>query len=102
MTFNSDNIDDAGKLPQLPGDNNEANPVPGDDTPAPETAKQPRNQHLKVAEPKNKQFAARATESQYNIITAAMRANHCRDIVDLMLFSINLHKNDIFSSFKFK
>jgi hypothetical protein len=76
-----------------------ADPVPGIDLPAP-SAKQPRNQHLKVAEPKNKQFAARATESQYNDINAAMQANGCKDIVELMLFSMALHQKDILSPFK--
>ncbi|MGN7988679.1 hypothetical protein ACTJKC_15125 [Pedobacter sp. 22226] len=76
--------------------------VLGIDLPTPQPAKQPRNQHLKVDEPKNKQFTARCTESEHEAISAAMAANGCTDIVRLMLFSINLHKRDLFSSFKIK
>ncbi|MFD2581516.1 hypothetical protein ACFSR6_03380 [Pedobacter vanadiisoli] len=64
--------------------------------------KQPRNQHLKVDEPKNRQFTARCTESEHRLISAAMAANGCADIVRLMLFSINLHRKDVFSSFKLR
>nr|WP_276898471.1 hypothetical protein [Pedobacter kyonggii] len=74
------------------------NPVPGIDLPQP--TKQPRNQHLKVEEPKNRQFTARCTESEHTLISAVMTANGCTDIVRLMLFSIKLHKKDVFTSFK--
>ncbi len=74
----------------------------GIDLPTPEPAKQPRNQHLKVADPKDRQFAARATAGQHAEITAAMQANGCKDIVELMLFSMKLHRKDILTPFKFK
>lgn len=77
-----------------------ADPVPGIDLPTPQLAKQPRNQHLKVDEPKNRQFTARCTESEHTLISAVMTANGCTDIVRLMLFSIKLHKKDVFTSFK--
>ena len=80
----------------------EAVPVTGIDLPAPQTVKQPRNQHLRVEAPKNKQFSARCTEQEHQIISSAMRANGCTDIVQLMLYSIKLHKKDIISSFKLK
>lgn len=80
----------------------EAVPVAGIELPAPQAAKQPRNQHLKVAEPKNQQLSGRATQSEYDLIQQAMKANGCADIVRLMLFSLNLHKQDIFSPFKFQ
>jgi hypothetical protein len=79
-----------------------ADPVPGIDLPKPQPVKQPRNQHLKVDEPKNKQFTARCTDSEHELISAAMAANGCKDIVRLMLFSIKLHKSDVFSSFRLK
>lgn len=74
--------------------------VPGIDLPAPETAKQPRNQQFKVPEPKNRQFTGRCTKTEYNIIQQVMKANNCTDIVRLMLFSINLHKQDLLTPFK--
>lgn len=76
-------------------------PVAGIELPAPQAGKQPRNQHLKVAEPKDKQFAARATATQHAEITAAMQANGCKDIVELMLFSMRLHRKDFLTPFKF-
>ena len=78
----------------------EAGKAPEHDVPAPKPANQPRNQHLKVDEPKNRQFSARCTESEYRIIQQAMAANGCTDIVRLMLYSINLHKQDLLTPFK--
>lgn len=80
--------------------NKEAGTVPAQPAPAPMPANQPRNQHLKVDEPKNRQFSARCTESEYKIIQQAMTANGCPDIVRLMLYSINLHSQDLLTPFK--
>lgn len=77
-------------------------PVSAAETATPETVKQPRNQHLKVDQPKSRQFTARCTQEEYDQINDAMKANNRTDIVRLMLFSINLHKNDLFTSFKIK
>lgn len=74
--------------------------VPGIEPPAPQPAKQPRNQHLKVTEPKNKQFTARCTESDYALINKALKDNNCSDIVQLTLYAINLFKQDILTPFK--
>ena len=79
----------------------ETDTVPGIELPAPKSAKQPRNQHLRVAEPKDKAFAARCTQSEFDTITKAMQANGCTDIVRLMLLSIDLHKKDFLTPFKF-
>jgi hypothetical protein len=96
-------VDNGNEVPtHKPQPVDEAGTEPGIELPAPQPAKQPRNQHLKVAEPKDKQFAARATANQHLAITAAMQANGCRDIVELMLFSMDLHRKDILTPFKFK
>ncbi len=76
--------------------------VQGIGLPAPQTAKQPRNQHLKVEEPKKMQFGGRATQSEHDLIQQVMKANGCTDIVRLMLLSIKYHENDLLSSFKLK
>lgn len=77
-------------------------PAPGIELPGLPTAKQPRNQHLKVDQPKNKQFTARCTEAEAQKINAAMVANGKTDIVRLMLYAMDLFGNDFFTSFKFK
>lgn len=74
-------------------------PTPGIELPAPPIK---RNQHLTVSDPKNKQLTGRCTESEHAKLTAVMAANGCADIVRLMLFSLNLHDNDFFTSFKTK
>lgn len=101
MSLNTENIVDFDSITPDTVDSFEALPAVGTDVPTLEAAKQPRNQHLKVANPKNQQFTARCTEQDYQAIKSAMVANGCRDLVELMLFSMNLHRNDFLSSFKF-
>lgn len=74
--------------------------VPGIELPGQQPAKQPRNQHLRVNEPKNKQFTARCTETQFAIINKALNDNDCDDIVQLTLYAIKLFKNDCLTPFK--
>lgn len=74
--------------------------VPGIDLPGQQPVPQPRNQHLKVNEPKNKQFTARCTESDFALISKALKDNNCSDIVQLTLFAINLFKKDFLTPFK--
>lgn len=85
-----------------PQPESEGVPGPGIELPAPPTPKQPRNQHLKVDEPKNRQLGGRATETEYNLIQQAIKANGCSDIVRLMLLSIKYHQSDLLSPFKMK
>lgn len=96
-------VENGNEVPQhKPQPESEAVRVPGIELPAPPAAKQPRNQHLKVAEPKSEQFAGRATKTEYDLIQQVMKANGCTDIVRLMLLSIKYHQKDVLSSFKLK
>jgi hypothetical protein len=100
LTENTDQNPAATAVEQKPDPSAVPVPVPADQPAVPETVKQPRNQHLRSDNPKIKQFSARCTQAQFEKIESAMKANKCVDIVDLMLYSIKLHENDVFSSFK--
>jgi hypothetical protein len=95
---NISNVNDA--QPHNPQPPIVSDPGAGIELPAQKSGKQPRNQHLKVAEPKDKQLGGRATQTEFDLIQRAMKANGCTDIVRLMLFSINLHQKDILTPFK--
>lgn len=96
-------------ITEIPGPveqgNNNVDPDP-ELVPDPIPAKQPRNQHLKVEIPKNKQFTGRATESEYNRINKALqlrkRPDQPYDIVRFCLDMMNHIEADFLQTFKTK
>jgi len=102
LTENTDLNPAATAVEQKPDPSAVPVPVPADKTAVPETVKQPRNQHLKTPDPKTMQIGGLCTPTEYTFLKQVIAANGCTDIVRLMLFSIKLHKNDVFSSFKLK
>lgn len=79
---------------------------PEDTAPPAAPARIPRNQHLKVPEPKNRQFTGRATEAEFNRINAGLQARkrgpETYDIVRFCLDMMNHIEGDIFQTFKTK
>lgn len=78
-------------------------PAPGAglELPAPVPDKQPRNQHLKSDDPKNKQFTARATETEAIRINACLQAQG-GDIVRTFLKMMDYIEADVFQTFRTK
>jgi hypothetical protein len=72
----------------------------------PEPVPTPRNQFLKVPEPKNKQFTGRATQAESDRIEAAIKARKrdgsTYDIVRFALDMMDYIEDDILQTFKTK
>jgi len=102
LTENTDQNPAATTVEQKPDPSAVPVPVPADKTAVPETVKQPRNQHLKKPDAKILQIGGRCTPEEFVFLKNVIAANGCTDIVRLMLYSIKLHENDVFSSFKLK
>lgn len=69
--------------------------------------RQPRNQHLKIADPKSRQFTGRATEAEFARISRAIEVRKqgktgTYDIVRLALEMLDYIEADIFQTFKTK